>query len=55
MTDRERFALKNAAASCAMEGLVMSDEQLKTAERILDGDMTLEEFFKSLQSVQGRV
>lgn len=54
MTERERFALKNAAASSAMEGLPLSEEQLLTAEQILDGKMTLEEYFQTLQTAQRR-
>ena len=52
MTERERFGLKNAAASSAMEGLPLSEEQMHTAELILDGKMTLEDYFSSLQAAQ---
>ena len=52
MTEREKFGLKNAAASSAMEGLPLSEEQMHTAELILDGKMTLEDYFSSLQAAQ---
>lgn len=54
MTDRERFALQNAAASSAMEGLPMSEDQIHTAEMILDGKMTLEDYFRKLQDAVER-
>ena len=52
MTERERIGLKNAAASSAMEGLPLSEEQMRTAELILDGKMTLEDYFRALQTAQ---
>ena len=52
MTEQESFALRNAAASSAMEGLPLSEEQMQIAVRILDGGMTLEDYFKSLMAQQ---
>lgn len=52
MTERDIFALKNAAASSAMEGLPLTEAQLQTAEMILDGKMTLEDYFRTLQAAE---
>jgi hypothetical protein len=49
MTDRDRKALKSVAASSAMEGLPLSQEQLHIVEKILDGEMTLQDYLRSLK------
>ena len=43
-------ALLNAAASSAMEGLPLDDEKLGIIEKILDGEMTLQDYFESVKS-----
>ena len=52
MTERERFALKNAAASSAMEDMPLTEEQLMIAQSILNEEMTLEMYFRMLQMRQ---
>lgn len=49
MSDKTRKAIQNAAASSAMEGLPLDEEKLRIVERILDGDMTLQEYFDSVK------
>lgn len=49
MSDLEIKALKNAAASSAMEGLPLNDRDFTVIENILDGKMELQEFFQSLK------
>lgn len=50
MTDRERFDLRNAEASLAMEGLALNAEQREIVERIVDGRLTLEDYFQTLRA-----
>lgn len=52
MTDLQMQALRNAAASSAMEGLPVEPQHMEVIERILNGDMTLEDYFRQLQSQQ---
>lgn len=42
-------ALGNAAASSAMEGLPLSQEDRLIIQRILDGELSLQEFIQSLK------
>lgn len=49
MSDLEIKALKNAAASSAMEGLPLNDKDFTVIKSILDGKMNLQEFFQSLK------
>ena len=49
MSDLEIKALKNAAASSAMEGLPLNDRDFTVIENILDGKTELQEFFQSLK------
>ena len=49
MSELEIKALKNAAASSAMEGLPLDDNDVAVVRSILDGKMNLQEFFQSLK------
>ena len=42
-------ALLSAAASSAMEGLPLDDEKLGIIEKILNGEMTLQDYFDSVK------
>lgn len=52
MTDLQMQALRNAAASSAMEDLPVEARHMEIIERILNGEMTLEDYFRQLQSQQ---
>lgn len=52
MTDLQTQALRNAAASSAMEDLPVEARHMEIIERILNGEMTLEDYFRQLQSQQ---
>lgn len=49
MADLQIHALRNAAASSAMEGLPAELQHMEVIERILNGEMTLEDFFNSFK------
>ena len=49
MNDTMAQALHNAAASSAMEGLPLEPRHMDVIQDILDGKMTLQEFFQQLQ------
>lgn len=42
-------ALANAAASSAMEGLPLSTQELSIVKQILEGDLTLTDYFTMIQ------
>ena len=45
MSEQTLRAILGAAASSAMEGLPLDDEKLSIVERIMSGEMTLQEYF----------
>ena len=49
MSEKTMRALLNAAASSAMEGLPLDDEKLSIIEKILNGEMTLQDYFESVK------
>ena len=49
MSEKTLRALLSAVASSAMEGLPLDDEKLGVIERILNGEMTLQEYFDSVK------
>lgn len=49
MSETTLKALKNAAASSAMEGLPLSDNDISTITNILDGKLSLSDFLQSLK------
>ena len=50
MSEAETRALKNAAASSAMEGLPLNDNDLSVVTDILAGKMTLQDFLQSVKT-----
>ncbi len=46
MSEKTRNALLSAAASSAMEGLPLDDEKLGIIEKILNQEMTLQDYFQ---------
>lgn len=50
MSESTRRALDNAAVSSAMEGLPLLEEHRHIIETILNGEMTLQEYFATLMS-----
>lgn len=48
-------AIRNAAASSAMEGLPVESRHMEVIERILNGEMTLEDYFNQLRAQQRSV
>lgn len=50
MTDETRHNLMQAIASARMEGYDFTEEQIKIAEKILDGKMTLEDYYEMIKS-----
>ncbi|MBD5111120.1 MAG: antitoxin VbhA family protein [Ruminococcaceae bacterium] len=50
MTDETRHNLMQAVASARMEGLDFTEEEIKIAEKILDGEMTIEEYVEEIMS-----
>ena len=50
MDDVTRQALNNAAASSAIEGLPLSESDLKIIRDILEGKTTLQDYLKQLQA-----
>lgn len=49
MSEAEQRALRNAAASSAMEGLPLDAKDFKVVTDILDGKMTLQDFLQSVK------
>ena len=49
MGEKTVRALLSAAASSAMEGLPLDEKKLGIIERILRGEMTLQEYFDSVK------
>ena len=49
MSEKTLRALLSAAASSAMEGLPLDDEKLGIIEKILCGEMTLQDYFDSVK------
>lgn len=49
MTETTIQALRNAAASSAMEGLVLTDAQLETVTAILEGSQSLSDYLQTLK------
>ena len=49
MGEQKMRALQNAAASSAMEGLPLDDEKLSIIGKILDGELTLQDYFESVK------
>lgn len=49
MSEETLRALQSAAASSAMEGLLLDDEKLGVVKRILNGELTLQDYFESLK------
>lgn len=49
MSANEIRALRNAAASSAMEGLPLSEEHIEAVQRMLNGEQTLQDYFRVLK------
>ena len=49
MSEKTLRSLLSAAASSAMEGLPLDAEKLGIIEKILDGKMTLQEYYDSVK------
>ena len=49
MSEKTLRALLSAAASSAMEGLPLDDEKLGIIEKILSGEITLQDYFDSVK------
>ena len=49
MSANEIRALRNASASSAMEGLPLSEENIETVQRMLNGEQTLQDYFRDLK------
>lgn len=45
MTESTEKTLRSMAASSAMEGLPLSDQQLQTIQKILNGETSLQDYF----------
>ena len=50
MSSQTEQALRDAAASAAMEGLYADDELMQIMRDILNGKMTLQEYLRQLQT-----
>lgn len=50
MSDFEKRAIYNAAASSAMEELPLNEKDISVVRNILEGKMTLEDFFQSVKA-----
>lgn len=50
MSEKMKKALMSAAASSAMEGMALDSEMLHAAEQILEGKMTLQDYFDRIGS-----
>lgn len=53
MSEQTLRALLSAAASSAMEGLPLDDEGLGIIKKILNGEMTLQDYFDSVKLQYG--
>ena len=53
MSTIELQALQNAAASSAMEGLPLSQDDLDTIRSILEGKTTLQDFLSMMKAAYG--
>ena len=53
MSEQTIRALLSAAASSAMEGLPLDDERLCIIKKILNGEMTLQDYFDSVKLQYG--
>lgn len=49
MSSAQWSALQNAAASSAMEGLPLERSHMEIIQSILDGKLSLQDYFRSLQ------
>ena len=49
MSEKTLRALLSAAASSAMEGLPLDENKFAIIEKILNGEMTLEDYFDSVK------
>ena len=49
MSNAQWSALKNAAASSAMEGLPLEQSHIEIIQSILDGKLSLQDYLHSLQ------
>lgn len=49
MSDQRIQAINNAVTSSAMEGMTFDSEQIETLKAILDGKMSLQDYFRSIQ------
>lgn len=49
MNNQLNQALASAAASSAMEGIPLSDKDLSVVKQILEGSLTLAEYFLTIQ------
>ncbi len=50
MSEKMKTALMSAAASSAMEGVPLDSEMLSAVELILEGKMTLQDYFTLVSS-----
>lgn len=50
MSEKMWDALRSAAASSAMEGLPLNDDSMQIVESILEGKMTLQDYFDNLRA-----
>ena len=50
MSEKMKKALMSAVASSAMEGMALDGEMLRAAEQILEGKMTLQDYFDRIGS-----
>ena len=53
MSDEEIRALKNAAASSAMEGMPLKEQDIQTITDILDGKLTLQNYLNRMKEKYG--
>lgn len=54
MRESQQKAIQNAAASSAMEGLPLSQQDIELVQKILDGELTLQEYLASLVEQVGK-
>lgn len=52
MTEKTLQALRNAAASSAMEGMPMEQRHFDAIKQIKDGNTTLQQYFQKLKSAE---
>lgn len=51
MSDSMMQALRNAAASSAMEGMPLSEQDMKAVESIIDGKSSLQDYFDRIKKL----